>query len=73
MTVAELIEELRFIDPNAEVRLAQQPRWAFEYSIDAVVEVELDDDEDDEKTVVYISEGEQLGYLPVEAKNRLYW
>lgn len=40
MTVQELIDELMEHDKNAEVRLASQPQWPFEYSIDEVVEVE---------------------------------
>lgn len=39
MTVDELMEVLADMNPDAEVRLAMQPRWAFEYSIGAVVEV----------------------------------
>lgn len=71
MTVAELIEELKYIDQDSEVRLAQQPNWPFEYEIDSVVEV--NGLNDDEESVVYIGEGRQLGYLPQEAKNILYW
>ncbi len=71
MTVAELIEELKYIDQDAEVRLAQQPNWPFEYEIDSVVEV--NGLNDDEESVVYIGEGSQLGYLPQDAKNMLYW
>ena len=36
MTVGELIMELESYDENMEVRLAQQPSWAFEYSIGQV-------------------------------------
>ncbi len=32
MTVGELIEYLEDFGPEAEVRLAQQPQWAFEYT-----------------------------------------
>ncbi len=71
MTVAELIEELRYIDQNAEVRLAQQPNWPLEYEIDSVVEVNALNN--DEESVVYIGEGRQIGYLPQDAKNILYW
>jgi len=34
VTVVDLIEELEACDPDAEVRLAQQPAWPFEYAID---------------------------------------
>lgn len=41
MTVKELIEQLSDVNPNAEVRLAIQPRYPFEYEIqDEVVETE---------------------------------
>ena len=36
MTVAELIEELKFMDQDTEVRFASQPSWPFEYSINSV-------------------------------------
>lgn len=48
MTVGELISQLEDLDAEAEVRLAHQPSWPFEYSIDSVVEVGGDDDECEE-------------------------
>jgi hypothetical protein len=68
MTVGELIEYLSDFDPEAEVRLAQQPRWAFEYSVGEVAGVELD-----EGFVVYIGEGSQLAYLAGAAQEALGW
>ena len=85
MTVRELINLLEDYDENAEVRIAHQPRWPFEYSIGDVVACagggEDDDDIDDESTaasddappVVYIGEGDQLGYLPGSACRELGW
>ena len=70
MTVAELIEELKYMDQDLEVRFASQPSWPFEYSINGVVEVDVDDNS---QRVVYLEEGSQLGYLPSEAKNELMW
>jgi hypothetical protein len=70
MKVRDLIEYLENFDEEAEVRLAMQPSWPFEYSIGEVEEVEL---EDEGKTVVYISENRQLGYLPGEVKEILMW
>ncbi len=62
------------------MRFAHQPRWAFEYSISDVVEVELDRDDNGEyhngrgvPEVVYIAEGTQLGYLPGAASEVLGW
>jgi hypothetical protein len=71
VTVTELIQHLESCDPDAEVRLAQQPVWPFEYAIDpgnAAVEVELDDG-----PVVYLGEGAQLGYLPHTVREQLGW
>jgi hypothetical protein len=71
VTVTDLIQELEACDPDAEVRLAQQPAWPFEYAIDptnAVVEVELDG-----TPVVYLGEGAQLGYLPDVVRHQLSW
>ena len=79
MTVRELIDALQYFDENQEVRLAQQPNYPFEYSIDNIVEFsaagakddpyESEDsvrqDADDER-IVYITEGQQLGYLSKE-------
>jgi hypothetical protein len=72
ITVVELIEELEACDPDAEVRIAQQPAWPFEYAIDpanAAVQVQSGDDE----PVVYIGEGAQLGYLPGTVREHLGW
>lgn len=59
MTIRELIEQLEDIagefGDNAEVRLAVQPNWPFEHSISGLGEA---------NGVVYIAEGQQLGYLP---------
>ena len=70
MTVGELIEELSSHDENAEVRLAMQPSWPFEYSISCVVVVEGDEDHLD---TVFIAEGSQLNYLSEEARDILGW
>jgi hypothetical protein len=77
MTVRELIDHLSDYDPDAEVRLAHQPEWPFEYSVQSVASAEEaaelrepDPDEDNAApaNVVYIAEGEQLGYLPEFAR-----
>jgi hypothetical protein len=79
MTAKELIEELEYaISVNGgndvEVRTAQQPKWAFEYSIDSAVTVEVENEYDDEKDkVVYLAEGSQLGYLNDLASSELGW
>ena len=71
VTVTDLIQHLEACDPDAEVRLAQQPTWPFEYAIDPTtptVEVDLDDG-----PVVYLAEGAQLGYLPQVVRQQLGW
>jgi hypothetical protein len=72
MTVRELIEELRLMDQDATVRFASQPSWPFEYSIYGVVQTTVNYN-DDERDIVYLEEGRQVGYLPAEAKDELGW
>ena len=78
MRLSELLETLQSIadahpDADLEVRLAMQPRWAFEYSIHSVTPVSLEeDDRGEEAPVVYLSEGVQLGYLPAAAQDAVW-
>ena len=72
MTVRELIEELRLMDQDATVRFASQPSWPFEYSISGVVQTTVNYN-DNERDMVYLEEGRQVGYLPSEAKEELGW
>ena len=67
MTVSTLIGYLEDMNPDSEVRLAIQPRWAFEHSISGVAEVEVDGE-----YIVYIGEGSQLGYLPEGAAEEIW-
>jgi len=63
MTVQELIYELQQFDQDAEVRLAEQPSWPFEYSINGIVSrTEAEDGEPYPNEIVFILEGEQLKY-----------
>jgi hypothetical protein len=78
MTVAELIEVLQYMDQDAEVRLAQQPNYPFEYSVDNVVQIEApaedeDGEDEDAEQIVYISDGSQLDYLPGVVSRELGW
>jgi len=81
MNIRDLIEELEMIaDENddgqeIEVRFASQPSWPFEYSIDGIVVASKLDDEDRDtgQIIVYLGEGQQLGYLPIEAQDELGW
>jgi hypothetical protein len=70
VTVAELLDQLADLDPNAPVRLAQQPAWPFEWTLAGVVGV---DDLAEDGQVVYLVEGDQLGYLPDAAAELLGW
>jgi len=51
-----MIEKLKDLPEGVEVRLALQPGWAMEHSVDQLVEVD---------GVAYISDGGYLNYLPV--------
>jgi hypothetical protein len=65
------------IDEDVEVRLAMQPSWPFEYSINSVEVILEEKDEEGEDIIpqetVYLVEGEQLGYLPQHVCNELGW
>ena len=85
MTARDLIEELEYAisingNEDVEVRMAQQPKWAFEYTIDEAVTIQKEDGEEvrdsvvgEKEVVVYLSEGTQLGYLNEEAAQELGW
>lgn len=74
MTVRELIEELKGMNPEAEVRFASQPSWPFEYSVSGVVGISTDDEDDrTDAETVYLVEGSQIGYLPGEVKDEIGW
>lgn len=83
MTVSELIDLLKSYDGDAEVRLATQIEWPFEYTVRSVASAEEmlrlaghflttvrfgDVEAEDAPNIVYIAEGEQLGYLPEPAR-----
>ena len=78
MTAKELIEELEYAisingGDDVEVRTAQQPSWAFEYSIDSAVTVDVENEEEKMEKFVYLAEGSQLGYLNELASSELGW
>lgn len=68
MTVEDLIEILSTLDPQAEVRIMSQRSWPFENALEGVAPGEDTWDEDEapqgvEKDgVVYLVQGEQIGY-----------
>jgi len=75
MTVQDLMEQLEGLDPFTEVRFASQPKWPFEYSIDGLHIPEQDDESDDDESnpVVYLIEGNQIGYLPEDITSAIGW
>lgn len=64
MTVEQLIELLEEFDPEAEVRIASGRKWAMEYVMAEVGTT---------GAVVYVAEGQQIGYLPDEAAVAVGW
>lgn len=74
MTTQELITELEQMNPNSEIRFACQPAWPFEYSVDGVVPVgDNEEDEEFSSEIIYLVEGRQIGYLPEEVRNEIGW
>lgn len=71
LTVEALIEALEDCDPHAEVRLAHQPSWPLQFAIDPDHPAAALDLEDG--PVVFLREGEPLGYLPEAARTQLGW
>ena len=81
MTVGSLKEEIEYlesikeINDNTEIRMAQQPQWAFEYSLgdSLVVATVKDEYSEASNKVVYLEEGSQLGYLPENVAEEIGW
>ena len=77
MTVEELLDQLDGLPLHAEIRIASQPSWPFEYAVQGVYAAEAgepdDDEASDELPVVYLAEGSQLGYLPRTARQTIGW
>jgi hypothetical protein len=83
MKVRELIKILNDCDPDAEVLLASQPNYPFEYAVAGVVTredfLDQDDSEGDEPELpngerlddVLLCEGQQLRYGDREAWNNV--
>jgi len=71
LTVEALIQALEDCDPHAEVRLAHQPSWPLQFAVDPDHPTAALDLEDG--PVVFLREGEPLGYLPEAARTQLGW
>lgn len=67
MNISELIsvlEDFAEENPDANVKLAMQPNYPFEYSIGDIIKAGED---------IFLSEGHQIGYLKGEVRNELGW
>ena len=69
MTVGEILDILTDLPEDLEVRFAFQPSWPLEYEISDVVPVTTENGDE----VVYIVQGEQIGYLDSNAAAELRW
>lgn len=80
MTLTDLIQmlegnDLIFVNDNGEIKvnddceilIAQQAHYPLEYQIRDIALVEIDN-----KSVLYVVEGEQNGYLSEEAENQIW-
>lgn len=72
MLVSELIAALSRLPQTAEIRLAEQPSWPFEYEVSRNI-VGPFPNADDGSLVCYIAEGEQIAYLNDAAVFALAW
>jgi hypothetical protein len=69
MKVKQLREELEYLDPDVEVRIAQQPSWPLQYHVADVVQ-------DETTGIVYLAEAGQVydePYLPAHVAGLLGW
>jgi len=70
MTVSDLIEMLQNEDPNAKVQLGYQPNYPLASHIDSVTTIRdslprsTQENYEESLDIVYILEGDQVGYLP---------
>ena len=71
MTVGELKQRLYElsedgqINEDTEIRIAEQPRWAFEYATGFGIATT--------NNALYLEEGHQIGYLPEGVAQQLEW
>lgn len=76
MTVEELmwaLEDAVEENPDMEVRLATQPSWPFEWSVETSEVVVLEKEDEPPQKVLYLVEGQQLGYLPEQVRDVFGW
>lgn len=73
VTVEELIERLQEMEPGSIVRLATQPSYPFENTVGEIAQGETVSEDGDPVKVIWIGEGEQIGYLNSETRDDLGW
>ena len=81
MTVGELkqhlyeLSESGIINEDTEVRMAQQPRWAFEYATSSGIATSnyAEAGAPEVAEALYLEEGYQIGYLPEGVAEQLGW
>lgn len=77
ITLRDLINHLTSLEkkagPEAPVRIAVNPSWPFEHHVDNVGMVTEATEEGDLESVIYLSDGGQIDYLPSKAKKALGW
>ncbi|WP_034274343.1 hypothetical protein [Haloechinothrix halophila] len=72
-TVGQLAELLEGYDPDTPVRYAHQPSWPFEYTFGAVLLAPDTDLDPDQPATVWLTQGDQVRYLPGEISEALGW
>jgi len=81
MTVGELkqhlyeLSEEGQINEDTEIRIAEQPRWAFEYATGFGIATSdhADGGPAGAAEALYLEEGHQIGYLPEKVAEQLEW
>jgi hypothetical protein len=81
MTVGELKQHLYElsnagqINEDTEIRMAQQPKWAFEYATRSGIATSNHDEvgAPEPAKAIYLEEGHQIGYLPEGVAQQLEW
>lgn len=68
MRVKQLKAILDELDDDIEVRIAVQPEWAFEHILFNAGLAHINGE-----LILYLATGNQIGYLPQEAKVAIGW
>jgi hypothetical protein len=68
LTCGQLIHQLQTVPPDTPVRLALRPEFPFSHQIGPITDATVDG-----TLTVYLSEGAQDGYLPLDARQTLAW